>query len=168
MLASHGVRNSEHSLEFARQRRTCRDNIETGSARPVVLFVCGHNAGRSQMAEAWLRVLSGDQVISMSAGSNPSDQINPQAVEAMAERGIDISAHFPKRLCTDVMQATDHAFTMGCGDACANVPGVTKDWPLPDPHGEGLAIVRSIRDDIEDRVRLFLMELNIEVASKNP
>jgi len=128
--------------------------------RPSVLFVCVHNAGRSQMAAGWLRHLAGDGVEVRSAGSIPSDQVNPAAVEAMAEVGIDISDQRPKVLTGDAVESSDVVITMGCGDVCPVFPGTRYlDWPLDDPAGKGVEAVRPIRDEIERRVRTLLSEL---------
>jgi arsenate reductase len=121
--------------------------------RPSVLFVCVHNAGRSQMAAGFLRALSGDSVEVRSAGTTPADTINPVVVEAMNEVGVDLSEQTPKVLDPDVVQASDVVVTMGCGDECPYFPGTTYlDWELPDPAGQGLAAVRPIRDEIRRRV----------------
>jgi arsenate reductase len=126
-----------------------------------VLFVCVHNAGRSQMAAGWLRHLAGDAVEVRSAGSMPGDQVNPSAVEAMAEVGIDISDQRPKVLTTDAVEASDVVVTMGCGDACPIYPGKRYlDWQLDDPAGKGVGSVRPIRDEIERRIRRLLAELS--------
>ena len=133
--------------------------------RPSILFVCVHNAGRSQMAAGWLRHLAGDAVEVRSAGSDPGDRVNPAAVEAMAEVGIDISAQRPKVLSTDAVEASDVVITMGCGDACPIFPGTRYlDWQLDDPAGQGLASVRPIRDEIERRIRGLLAELRVPSA----
>ena len=130
------------------------------SERPSVLFVCVHNAGRSQMAAGWLRHLAGDAVEVRSAGSIPGEQVNPSAVAAMAEVGIDISDQRPKVLTTDAVEASDVVITMGCGDACPIFPGKRyEDWELEDPAGKDLAVVRRIRDEIADRVGLLLSEI---------
>ncbi len=127
---------------------------------PSVLFVCVHNAGRSQMAAGWLRSLAGDAVEVRSAGSVPGDQVNPAAVEAMAEVGIDISDQRPKVLTTDAVESSDVVITMGCGDACPVFPGKRYlDWQLEDPAGKGVESVRPIRDEIEGRVRALVAEL---------
>jgi arsenate reductase len=127
---------------------------------PSVLFVCVHNAGRSQMAAGWLRHLAGDAVEVRSAGSIPGDQVNPAAVAAMAEAGIDISDQRPKVLTADAVEASDVVITMGCGDACPVFPGTRYlDWQLDDPAGKGVDAVRPIRDEIEARVRTLLAEL---------
>ncbi|HYH25222.1 MAG TPA: arsenate reductase ArsC [Blastococcus sp.] len=129
---------------------------------PSVLFVCVHNAGRSQMAAGWLRHLAGDAVEVRSAGSLPGDRINPSAVAAMAEIGIDISDQRPKVLTTDAVEASDVVITMGCGDVCPVFPGKRYlDWQLEDPAGKGVDSVRPIRDEIERRIRGLLAELGV-------
>ncbi|MGO2090804.1 MAG: arsenate reductase ArsC [Microbacterium gubbeenense] len=121
--------------------------------KPSVLFVCVHNAGRSQMAAGFLRDIAGDSVEVRSAGSMPAEQINPTAVEAMAEVGIDITAEAPKVLTTDAVKESDVVITMGCGDACPIFPGKRyEDWELDDPAGQGLDAVRPIRNDIRARI----------------
>ncbi|MDQ1217956.1 arsenate reductase ArsC [Microbacterium arborescens] len=128
--------------------------------RPSVLFVCVHNAGRSQMAAGFLRDIAGDRIEVRSAGSLPADRINPVAVEAMAELGIDITAEHPKVLTTEAVQASDVVITMGCGDACPFFPGKRyEDWKLDDPAGQGIDAVRPIRDDIRERIRQLVDEL---------
>ena len=128
--------------------------------KPSVLFVCVHNAGRSQMAAGYLQALAGDRVEVLSAGSAPKDEINPVAVEAMLEEGIDISNNVPKVLTDDAVQASDVVITMGCGDACKFYPGKRyEDWQLEDPAGQGLEQVREIRDDIRQRVETLLAEI---------
>ncbi|MFG3344497.1 arsenate reductase ArsC [Streptomyces sp. NPDC048018] len=130
---------------------------------PSVLFVCVHNAGRSQMAAAFLAHLGGDRVEVRSAGSAPADTVNPAVVAAMAEVGIDIAAEKPKVLTTAAVQTSDVVVTMGCGDACPYFPGKRYlDWKLADPAGRGVAAVRPIRDAIEQRIRGLLGELGIE------
>ncbi|GAB2505749.1 Arsenate-mycothiol transferase ArsC2 [Corynebacterium atrinae] len=132
------------------------------SPRPSVLFVCVHNAGRSQMAQAWLSHLAGQAVEVRSAGSAPADTVNPAAVQAMAEVGIDISASQPKLLTNETVQSSDVVITMGCGDACPYFPGKRfEDWLLEDPAGMGVAAVRPIRDEIRDRVVVLLRSLKI-------
>jgi len=127
---------------------------------PEVLFVCTHNAGRSQMAAALLDHQAAGRVRVTSAGSQPADQLNPSVVAAMAEIGLDISREFPKPLTTDKVQAADVVITMGCGDACPIFPGKRyEDWDLPDPAGRDLPAVRPIRDEIDRRVRQLLAEL---------
>jgi len=128
--------------------------------KPSVLFVCVHNAGRSQMAAAFLTHLAGDRVEVRSAGSAPAENVNPAVVEAMAEVGIDIAAEIPKVLTAEVVQASDAVITMGCGDACPYFPGKTYlDWKLDDPAGQGVAAVRPIRDEIRTRVQSLVAEL---------
>ncbi|MBD8660781.1 arsenate reductase ArsC [Frigoribacterium sp. CFBP 8754] len=130
------------------------------TARPSVLFVCVHNAGRSQMAAGWLRHLAGDRVEVLSAGSEPKDQINPVAVAAMAEVGVDIAGSQPKVLTTEAVRDSDVVVTMGCGDACPVFPGKRyEDWELTDPAGRGLDEVRPIRDDIRRRVERLVAEI---------
>jgi arsenate reductase (thioredoxin) len=130
--------------------------------RPSVLFVCVHNAGRSQMAAGWLRHLAGESVEVRSAGSIPGHQVNPAAVEAMREVGIDISDQRPKVLTTEAVEASDVVITMGCGDACPIFPGKRYlDWQLEDPAGKGVESVRPIRDEIERRIRGLLDELRV-------
>ena len=127
---------------------------------PEVLFVCTHNAGRSQMAAALLDHQAAGRVRVTSAGSQPADQLNPAVVAAIAEIGLDISREFPKPLTTDKVQAADVVITMGCGDACPIFPGKRyEDWDLPDPAGRDLPAVRPIRDEIDRRVRQLLAEL---------
>src|SRR3712207_3811911 len=133
---------------------------------PSVLFVCVHNAGRSQMAAGWLRHLAGDAVEVRSAGSMPGDRVNPVAVAAMAEAGIDISDQQPKVLTAEAVEASDVVITMGCGDACPIFPGTRYlDWQLEDPAGKGVESVRPIRDEIEMRIRGLLTELQVEPAT---
>ena len=131
--------------------------------KPSVLFVCVHNAGRSQMAAAFLTHLAGDRVEVRSAGSAPADTVNPAVVEAMKNRGIDISAETPKILTTEAVQASDVVVTMGCGDVCPYFPGKRYlDWQLDDPAGQGVDAVRPIRDEIEQRIKGLLVELGVE------
>ncbi|MFI8304548.1 arsenate reductase ArsC [Streptomyces sp. NPDC085927] len=130
------------------------------SDKPSVLFVCVHNAGRSQMAAAWLTHLAGDRVEVRSAGSAPADQVNPAAVEAMREAGIDISAETPKVLTIDAVKESDVCVTMGCGDTCPAFPGKRYlDWALDDPAGQGVEAVRPIRDEIRKRVEDLIAEI---------
>ena len=134
----------------------------TTTPRPSVLFVCVHNAGRSQMAAGFLSALSGGAVEVRSAGSLPADQVNPAAVAAMGELGIDLSAERPKVLTTDAVQASDVVITMGCGDVCPIYPGKRyEDWTLDDPAGQGIDAVRPIRDEIRARVLALLAELHV-------
>ncbi|WP_157006201.1 arsenate reductase ArsC [Agromyces laixinhei] len=128
--------------------------------KPSVLFVCVHNAGRSQMAAGYLRALGGDSVEVRSAGSEPRDQINPVAIEAMAEEGIDITGNTPKILTVDAVKESDIVITMGCGDACPIFPGKRyEDWELVDPAGKDIETVRRVRDDIRSRVEALLAEI---------
>ncbi|MFB7755988.1 arsenate reductase ArsC [Streptomyces sp. NPDC056121] len=130
------------------------------TAKPSVLFVCVHNAGRSQMAAAFLTHLAGDRVEVRSAGSAPADTVNPAVVEALAEVGIDISAEVPKVLTVEAVRASDVVITMGCGDTCPVFPGKRYlDWQLTDPAGQGVDAVRPIRDEIEQRIRALLDEV---------
>ena len=137
---------------------------ESAPQRPSVLFVCVHNAGRSQMAQAWVSHLAGDAVEVRSAGSAPGDAVNPAAVEAMAEVGIDMSAAQPKVLTTESVQSSDVVITMGCGDACPIFPGKRyEDWALEDPAGKGVESVRPIRDQIRTRVEALLASLGVQL-----
>ena len=130
------------------------------SEKPTVLFVCVHNAGRSQMAAGYLQALAGDRVEVLSAGSEPKDQVNPVAVTAMAEEGIDIAGGTPKLLTVDAVKESDVVITMGCGDACPIFPGKRyEDWQLDDPAGQGIDAVRPIRDEIRGRVEARIAEL---------
>ncbi|MCW2163088.1 Protein-tyrosine-phosphatase [Microbacterium hydrothermale] len=129
--------------------------------RPTVLFVCVHNAGRSQMAAGYLQHLAGDRIDVLSAGSAPKDSINPMAIAAMAEEGIDISANQPKILTVDAVKTSDAVITMGCGDACPIFPGKRyEDWELDDPAGQDLDAVRRIRDEIKGRVEGLIASLS--------
>jgi arsenate reductase (thioredoxin) len=135
------------------------------SDKPSVLFVCVHNAGRSQMAAGWLRHLAGDTVEVRSAGSEPGETINPAAVEAMAEVGIDISDQRPKRLEWETAESSDVIITMGCGDACPIFPGTRyENWDLDDPAGLDVADVRPIRDELERRVHRLLDQIGVPAA----
>ncbi|HWH96800.1 MAG TPA: arsenate reductase ArsC [Pseudolysinimonas sp.] len=128
--------------------------------KPTVLFVCVHNAGRSQMAAGYMRELSGDRIEVLSAGSEPKDSINPVAVEAMAEEGIDIANNVPKILTVEAVKESDVVITMGCGDTCPIFPGKRyEDWDLEDPAGKDLETVRRVRDDIRGRVEVLLAEI---------
>ena len=128
--------------------------------KPSILFVCVHNAGRSQMAAGYLRALGGDRVEVRSAGSEPKDQINRVAVEAMVEEGIDITGNTPKILTVDAVKESDVVITMGCGDACPIFPGKRyEDWELDDPAGQGIEAVRPIRDEIRRRIEELMGEL---------
>ncbi|MFJ5948207.1 arsenate reductase ArsC [Streptomyces noursei] len=135
------------------------------SDKPSVLFVCVHNAGRSQMAAAWLSHLAGDRIEVRSAGSAPGDTVNPAAVEAMREVGIDISAEKSKILTVDAVKESDVCITMGCGDACPIFPGKRYlDWKLEDPAGQGIEAVRPIRDEIKTRIETLIAEIDAEAA----
>ena len=132
----------------------------TAAQTPEVLFVCVHNAGRSQMAAGWLHHLAGDRVQIRTAGSEPADQINPVVVDAMDEVGVDISREFPKRLTNEAVEAADVVITMGCGDACPIYPGKRyEDWDLEDPAGKDPGTVRGIRDEIKQRVEALIEQL---------
>ncbi|WP_051476731.1 arsenate reductase ArsC [Arthrobacter sp. Br18] len=144
--------------EFPLPASTPPDRAEPG--KPSVLFVCVHNAGRSQMAAGLLAHLSEGRIEVLSAGSQPADQINPSAVEAMAEEGIDITAETPKILTDDAVRASDVVITMGCGDECPYFPGKRyEDWVLEDPAGKGVDSVRPIRDEIKTRIQQLISEL---------
>ncbi|MEV4923779.1 arsenate reductase ArsC [Streptomyces roseoverticillatus] len=135
-------------------------------SKPSVLFVCVHNAGRSQMGAAFLTHLGGDRVEVRSAGSAPAEAVNPAVVAAMCEVGIGLSAQTPKLLTAEAVQASDVVITMGCGDACPVFPGKQYlDWKLADPAGQGIEAVRPIRDEIEQRVRNLLAELDIRTGT---
>ncbi len=132
---------------------------------PTVLFLCIHNAGRSQMALGWFNHLAGGQAVAWSGGSEPGKEVNPSAVLAMAEVGIDIAQEFPKPWTDEIVRAADVVITMGCGDACPIFPGKRyEDWELPDPAGHGVEAVRPIRDEIEQRVRHLLDSLEVPTA----
>jgi protein-tyrosine-phosphatase len=133
---------------------------QTSTTKKTIMFVCVHNAGRSQMAAGFMRELGGDQVEVLSAGSAPKDSINPIAVEAMSELGIDIANQKPKILTPEAVQQSDVVITMGCGDACPYYPGKRyEDWKLDDPAGQGIEPVRVIRDEIKARVEQLLAEI---------
>ena len=149
---------------FSRQRLRALARVEgkSADARPYVVFLCVHNAGRSQMAAGWMQHLAGDQVEVFSGGSDPASVVNPAAVEAMAEIGIDISSELPKPWTDEVVQAADVIVTMGCGDSCPIFPGKRYlDWEVQDPAGLSAAEVRPIRDDIGERVEAIMDELGI-------
>lgn len=148
--------------KFARQRLRALARVEgrLTDTTPIVLFLCVHNSGRSQMALGWFNHLAGDAALAWSGGSEPGAALNPAAVEAMAEVGIDITQEFPKPWTDEVVRAADLVVTMGCGDACPIFPGKRyEDWPIDDPSGEPLETVRRIRDQVEHRVRKLLDEL---------
>jgi len=149
---------------FARQRLRALARVEgVGTdGTPIVLFLCVHNAGRSQMALGWFNHLAGERAIAWSGGSEPSSEINPAAVGAMAEVGIDITGEFPKPWTEEIVKAADVVVTMGCGDACPLYPGKRyEDWELDDPEGLDVASVRPIRDEIRDRVEALLASLQL-------
>jgi arsenate reductase (thioredoxin) len=149
---------------FARMRLKALAKVEGkhDDGIPVVLFLCTHNAGRSQMALGWFNRLAGDRAVAWSGGSEPGDEVNPAAVAAMAEVGIDIAREFPKPWTDEIVRAADVVVTMGCGDACPIFPGKHYvDWELDDPHGKGVEAVRPIRDQIERRVRNLLDEIAV-------
>lgn len=149
---------------FARQRLHALAKVEgkSNDGKPTVLFLCTHNAGRSQMALGFFTHFAGDAAVAWSGGSEPGIEINPAAVAAMAERDIDISGEYPKPWTDEIVQAADVVITMGCGDACPVFPGRRyEEWKLDDPAGMGVDAVRPIRDDIERRVRQLLTELEV-------
>ena len=151
---------------FARQRLRALAKVEgkSNDGKPAVLFLCTHNAGRSQMAMGFFTHLAGDAAVAWSGGSEPGHEVNPAAIQAMAERGIDISHEYPKPWTDEVVRAADAVITMGCGDACPVFPGRRyEEWVLPDPAGHDVDAVRPIRDDIERRVRQLLVELDVPV-----
>jgi arsenate reductase (thioredoxin) len=152
---------------FAKQRLRALAKVEgnVDSGKPAVLFLCVHNAGRSQMALGWFQHLAGDRAIAWSGGSEPGREVNPSAVAVMREVGIDISGEFPKPWSDEVVRAADVVVTMGCGDACPVFPGKRyEDWLLDDPAGQGVEAVRPIRDEIERRVRALLAELHVQAG----
>jgi arsenate reductase len=149
---------------FARQRLRALAKIEGrhDDGRPTVLFLCVHNAGRSQMAMGFFTHLAGDAAVAWSGGSEPGNTVNPAAIAAMRERGIDISGEFPKPWTDETVRAADVVISMGCGDACPIFPGKRyEEWVLDDPAGQDVAAVRPIRDDIERRVRTLLYDLDV-------
>ena len=153
---------------FTRQQLQALSRIEGTSAdgKPTVLFLCTHNAGRSQMALGFFTQLAGAQGLAWSGGSEPETELNPSAVEAMAEVGIDITGEYPKPWTGEIVQAADVVITMGCGDSCPVFPGKRyEEWELPDPAGQSVEAVRPIRDDIEQRVRRLLTELDVTVTA---
>jgi arsenate reductase (thioredoxin) len=150
---------------FARQRLHALARVEgkISDGKPTVLFLCTHNAGRSQMALGFFTHLAGDNAVAWSGGSEPGNEINPAATAAMAEVGIDITGEYPKPWTDEIVQAADVVVTMGCGDACPIFPGKRyENWELPDPAGQGLDAVRPIRDEIEQRVKTLLDQVGIQ------
>jgi len=153
---------------FARQRLRALAKVEAkrSDGLPTVLFLCVHNAGRSQMAMGFFQHLAGDAAVAWSGGSEPGSEVNPAAVDAMRERGIDIAGEFPKPWTDEVVRAADVVISMGCGDACPIFPGKRyEEWTLDDPAGQDVEAVRPIRDDIERRVRVLLDELGVPARS---
>ena len=153
---------------FARQRLRALAKVENriGDGVPVVLFLCVHNAGRSQMALGWFNHLAGERAIAWSGGSEPGIEVNPAAVAAMAEVGIDIAREFPKPWTEEIVRAADVVVTMGCGDACPLYPGKRyEDWELADPDGLDVAAVRAIRDDIRCHVEALLTTLDVQTTT---
>jgi arsenate reductase (thioredoxin) len=151
---------------FARQRLRALAKVEGKSSdgKPIVLFLCTHNAGRSQMAMGFFTHLAGDAAVAWSGGSEPGNEVNPAAAQAMAEVGIDISGEYPKPWTDEIVQAADVVITMGCGDACPVFPGRRyEEWVLDDPAGRDVDGVRPIRDDIEERVRRLLTDLHVPI-----
>jgi protein-tyrosine-phosphatase len=151
---------------FTRDRLRALKRLETGDVgRPAVLFLCVHNAGRSQMAAGWLRHLAGDAVDVFSGGSEPSNSTNANAIEAMREVGIDIATEYPKPWTDEIARAADVIVSMGCGDACPIYPGKRyEDWELTDPAGQPLEVVREVRDDIRTRVEALVASLELTSA----
>ena len=151
---------------FTRDRLQALAKIEHGSSdRPSVLFLCVHNAGRSQMAAGWLRRLAGDRIDVFSGGSDPGHEVNSAAIEAMNEVGIDISNEFPKPWTDEIARAADVIITMGCGDACPIFPGKRyEDWELKDPAGQSVEFVREVRDDIKQRVEALVASLEMAAS----
>ncbi|WKG03933.1 arsenate reductase ArsC [Mycolicibacterium sp. HK-90] len=152
---------------FARQRLHALARVEgkISDGKPTVLFLCTHNAGRSQMALGYFTHYAGDNAIAWSGGSEPGNEINPAAIEAMAEVGIDITGEYPKPWTDEIVQAADVVITMGCGDACPIFPGKRyENWELPDPAGQGLDAVRPIRDQIDHRIQQLLTQLNVRIG----
>lgn len=152
-----------------RQRLNALARVEgkVSDGRPTVLFLCTHNAGRSQMALGYFNHLAGEEAVAWSGGSEPGHEVNPSAVQAMAEVGIDITGEFPKPWTDEIVRAADVVITMGCGDACPIFPGKRyENWDLPDPAGQSVDAVRPIRDEIEQRVRRLLSDLRVTAHEK--
>jgi arsenate reductase len=151
---------------MTRDEEPVTDDAAPADDLPAVLFLCVHNAGRSQMALGWFTRLAGDRAVAWSGGSEPAAEVNPAAVAAMAEVGIDISRERPTPWTDDRVRAADVVVTMGCGDACPVIPGTRyEDWELEDPAGRDVVAVRPIRDEIERRVRTLLAELNVAATT---
>lgn len=153
--------------KFTRDRLRALARLEVGETdRPAVLFLCVHNAGRSQMAAGWLRHLAGDRVDVFSGGSNPGSATNANAIAAMAEVGVDISTEYPKPWTDEIARAADVIVSMGCGDACPVFPGKRyEDWELTDPSGQPIEVVREVRDDIRTRVEALMASLDVPARS---
>jgi protein-tyrosine-phosphatase len=150
---------------LTRDRLRALERLELGAARPAVLFLCVHNAGRSQMAAGWLRHLAGDRVDVFSGGTDPGIELNDAVVAAMAEAGIDIAAELPQPWTDEIARAADVIVSMGCGDACPIFPGKRyEDWDLPDPSGQPIEVVRGIRDEVRSRVEGLIASLGVDVA----
>jgi arsenate reductase len=152
---------------LTRDRLRALERLELGAdAKPAVLFLCVHNAGRSQMGAGWLRQLAGDQVDVFSGGTDPGIELNGAAVAAMSEVGIDIAAELPQPWTDEIARAVDVIVSMGCGDACPIYPGKRyEDWDLPDPSGQPIEVVREIRDDVRNRVEALIASLGLDVAT---
>ncbi len=158
LLAERFTRQQLHALALIED--------EGADGKPTVLFLCTHNAGRSQMALGFFTRLAGEQAVAWSGGSEPETELNPAAVQAMAEVGIEITGEYPKPWTDEIVQAADVVITMGCGDTCPVFPGKRyEEWELPDPAGQSVEAVRPIRDDIEKRVRRLLTELDVTVTA---
>ena len=160
------MKTSPARARSARQRlNALAEEGKSDDGVPVVLFLCVHNAGRSQMALGWFNHLAGERAVAWSGGSEPGTEVNPSAVEAMAEVGIDITGEYPKPWTDEIVRAADVIVTMGCGDACPIFPSIRyEDWELDDPAGMGVDAVRPIRDEIGDRVRKLLAELGVPTS----
>lgn len=165
LLGSYPAHYTDSQIDaFLEQRVMAAEMVASDDRPPSMIFVCVHNAGRSQMSAGFARHLAGDRAIVFSGGSNPGPEINPVAVEAMFEVGIDISNQFPVPLTTEIIEASDVVVTMGCGDACPYFPGKQYiDWELADPHGQDLDAVRVVRDEIQRRVTTLLVEMGIDL-----
>ena len=149
---------------FARERLNAAARVEgkISDGKPTVLFLCTHNAGRSQMARGFFTHLAREHAVAWSGGSEPGNELNPAAIEAMAEAGIDITEEFPKPWTDEIVRAADVVITMGCGDACPIYPGKRyEEWTLPNPAGQSLDVVRPIRDSIEEHIRRLLGDLGV-------
>lgn len=160
-MEKFGLTDLARITRFAEEGLILGDNSTAVPSKPAVMFVCIHNAGRSQMAQGFLQHYMGDRVISCSSGSSPGDAVNAIAVQAMAEKGISLASAFPKALDTNRFAHLTHGITMGCGDVCPNIAAVeVQDWKLEDPRGADIETVRGIRDQIEERVKLLVQELD--------